>query len=235
MQDFDRALALRGFGKPGDPLTFAEITHGFAPPDGFTGRLEELSVDPLGVRISYIAADGTRAATLVRHFEHHGVLRLSVLDVAKPWRGQDLFSATINGQTLLRVRKWGLRRIVVRAQDAGRYAWALAGFSFDDPRKLVAAGDAFIAEHVPDGGDAHRQILRALVATPWMLARWDDRRTYDWSFTDAAGTQHAGRSHLGKALLLGAHVGPWGGHLDVEEFAGGFLVALTAFKVGART
>lgn len=234
MEEVNRALSSRGYGKPGDPLTVAELTHGFAPPDGFTARIEHLSTDPLGIRIEYLAPSRTRAATLVRHFPGDGVMRLSLLDVDDLWRGVGVFSSTINGQTLLRYLKWGLRRLVVEAKDQGRYAWALAGFSFDDPGQAVRAGDAFLDEHLPDGAEAHRAILRKLVEEPWLLARWDDRRQYDWSFTDAAGKPRSGRAHLGKALLLGRHAGRAGMHLELNFLSQGALNALALFRVARR-
>lgn len=233
--DFDRALARLGYGRPGDPLTFAELTHGFAPPDGFTARVEAMSLAPLAIRIAYLARDRRRAATLVRHFEGDGVLRLSVLEVEEPWRREDRFSTTINGQTLLRCLKWGLRRVVVRAQGLGRYAWAMAGFSFDDPEQAVRAGDAFLAEHPSDVAPEERQVLRVLAREPRLLARWDDGRRHDWSFTDHDGTVHRGSAHLGKALLLGRHMAAWDAHLDLDAGSAGFVTALAAFRVGRRS
>jgi len=233
--DFDRALARLGYGRPGDPLTFAELTHGFAPPDGFTARVEAMNLDPLAIRIAYLSPDRRRAATLVRHFEGDGVLRLSLLEVEEPWRGEGQFSMTINGQTLLRCLKWGLRRVVVRAQGFGRHAWAMAGFSFDDPDQAVRAGDAFLDEHPSDVTPEQRQVLRVLAGEPRLLARWDDGRRYDWSFTDDDGTVHSGRAHLGKALLLGRHTAPWDAHLVVDARSAGFITALAAFKVGRRS
>ena len=232
--EFDRALASKGYGRPGDPLTFAELTHGFAPPDGFTARVELMTLDPLGIRIVYLTGDRRTAATLVRHFPGGGVLRLSMFDIVEPWRSNDLFSTTINGQTIRRCQKWGLSRVEVLAKGFGRHAWAMAGFSFDEPEVAIRAGEAFLDEHAA-GVEEHRPLLRVLAAEPRLLARWDDRRRYPWSFTDADGVKHTGTAHLGKALLLGRHMPAWDAHLDMDFRSAGFLTALTAFKVGHQS
>jgi hypothetical protein len=66
-------------------------------------------------------------------------------------------------------------------------------------------------------------------------ARRGDHRTYAWSFTDAARTLTTGHAHLGKAMLLDQHLGPWCGHLDIDDDSDGSLTALPAFDVATRS
>lgn len=229
---------LKGFRKGtaklfGKELTIEEMSHGFAPPPGYVGKI--FAVKDGGFEVKYFEkSTGKLVASLDRDFWRDGEIHHSYFVLAGDFRGGG-FSDAINGRAMSRYEKWGVKNVSVDAAWVGRYAWARMGFNFKDPSLIWDKAERFIRKNVADPAKAAAYIEKAklLVKEPWKLAKWDDGDLFEVAF-DASGTTQRGSYPLGKAIMLHDNMPLWKGILPIGEQNPGYLNALRMLKVADK-
>jgi SPP1 gp7 family putative phage head morphogenesis protein len=230
---------LVGSGSVGRGIPVEELTHAFAPPDGYTAVVDDVTGSK--VSMSYYR-DGKLAGEIVRDFRPDGEIHHTYL-VLNGEAGSG-FSDTVNGQALLRYEKLGIKKVTVDAAWVGRYKWATMGFRFAPAKSsrddvgsgrwaVEQAAEEFFEEYEVE--EEAREQVRELLDRPWDLAKLDDGNLYDVKFK--AGPDRArgrGDFDLGKALLLHDSMPVWAGVLDIDRENEGYLHALRKLKVETR-
>lgn len=215
-----------------------ELTHAFAPPEGFTAVVKEASKNRISMEIHH---PNGLVGDIVRDFRPGGEIHHSLFVVDETSRGSG-FADEVLGQSLLRYEKMGIKKVSVDAAWVGRYKWATVGFRFDERDSEVGVGRSKIEKKIESYmesrsvPDETRDQVRDLIDDPWKLARFTDGKEYPVSFQ--SGPLKADRSkgsfHLGKALLLQEDMPIWTGVLDIDRNNEGYLHALSKLKVETR-
>ncbi len=179
-RDFEKALR----DMSGKAITVAEISHGFAVPDGYKAELTSLSggVSQGSARVSFTirAADGSSAGVLNRQFDrlpgggmkvYHELFKINEEHQSKG------ISDHVNGNALRNYEKWGVKKAAVTAAGVGRYAWNRMGFGFNEPSAIIQSASRFIDKH-PHLAAKKTEImaevrLRASKSGPHSLAAMD--------------------------------------------------------------
>jgi GNAT superfamily N-acetyltransferase len=238
--DFTAPIDVQGFEAGlekmlGKRISLEEISHAYAPPPGFTGEIRmafnDADAGMLNLSISYYdATTGELAGKMDRDFYGDGVVSHSSLYLEKKYQGAK-FAETLNGQALLRYKKWGIKQIDLTAADVGRYAWARLGFNIVDS-SFTKSALAYIDEHVEPGMRAeYKEKLRLLKAEPWKLAKWDEGKPYP-----VRPSKHikAGEHPIGKAILLDANTEMWSGTMRIDDDNPGYRNALRLLNVAEK-
>lgn len=239
----------RVFGKR---ITFEEVSHAYAVPDGFEARLVDLT--ERGVEWSiYRSADGALVGELHRDFYGRGVVHHGLFLLRDEFRGSGI-SDFVNGNALRRYEKWGAKEIDVTAAWAGRYAWARFGF-----RPASSAVESYMLEGFLDyldriglqGPKRDRLVARAtrsIGRRPWDVAALDNGVLYPDEFNmeaarkrvlDRGGSRvQADRAAaavppipLGRAFFLSRNCPQWNGKIVVSRRDAGYLRAIVKAKV----
>jgi hypothetical protein len=213
-------------------VSLEELTHAFAPPEGFTGKVKKVS--PGNFEVNYFDEKGRFVGELKRDFRPDGEIHHTYFVLAPDFRGGG-FSDTINGQAMLRYEKWGVKKASVDAAWVGRYAWARMGFTFKDPDQVLRPALDFIKKKVPAEKRAdYKAKLLKLIKEPWKLAKWDEGNQHDVSFKSLGNQEQKGSYAIGKAILLHGNMPMWDGVMPVGGDDGGYLTALRLLKVAER-
>jgi hypothetical protein len=213
-------------------VSLEELTHAFAPPEGFTGKVKKVS--PGNFEVNYFDEKGRFVGELKRDFRPDGEIHHTYFVLAPDFRGGG-FSDTINGQAMLRYEKWGVKKASVDAAWVGRYAWARMGFTFKDPNQVLRPALDFIKKKVPAEKRAdYKAKLLKLIKEPWKLAKWDEGDQHDVSFKSLGNQEQKGSYAIGKAILLHGNMPMWDGVMPVGGDDGGYLTALRLLKVAER-
>jgi hypothetical protein len=213
-------------------VSLEELTHAFAPPEGFTGKVKKVS--PGNFEVNYFDEKGRFVGELKRDFRPDGEIHHTYFVLAPDFRGGG-FSDTINGQAMLRYEKWGVKKASVDAAWVGRYAWARMGFTFKDPDQVLRPALDFIKKKVPAEKRAdYKAKLLKLIKEPWKLAKWDEGDQHDVSFKSLGNQEQKGSYAIGKAILLHGNMPMWDGVMPVGGDDGGYLTALRLLKVAER-
>lgn len=227
----------------GKKITYDELTHGFAVPDRFELRLNEMGGDGKSARVRwdiYDKATGEKAGTLIREFgrdKNGPYVSHSVLNVNSKLRGNGISDA-INGNALRHYEKWGIKTAKVEAISAGRYAWARLGFRFDDPPAVLEKFKEFVRQQ-PElrGREAElTKVAEKLVLEPWKLAKWDAGVQLTDAYNSAPERQGAAapKVPLGKAFLLSKESDAWAGSMRIDKNDEGFRTAIRKAAVAPR-
>jgi SPP1 gp7 family putative phage head morphogenesis protein len=217
----------------GRELTMEEMSHGFAPPDGYMAKV--INVHKEGFQVNYFdKKTGRMVAELHRDFWKDGEIHHSYFVLAGDFRGGG-FSDAINGRAMARYEKWGVKVASVDATWVGRYAWARMGFNFKYPSEILDKASTFIRQNIPMAKQAeYLQKLDLLVKEPWKLAKWDEGgELFKVSF-NASGNTQTGEYPIGKAIMLHDRMHMWGGLLPISEKNPGYLNALRLVKAHER-
>jgi SPP1 gp7 family putative phage head morphogenesis protein len=231
--DFDANLFRKGTKQiAGIDVSLEEMTHAFAPPEGYTGKVKKIG--PGNFEVFYFDANGKFVGELKRDFRANGKVHHTWFVLAPDFRGGG-FSDTINGQALLRYEKWGVKKVSVDAAWVGRYAWARMGFTFTNTDEVLGPALDFIKKKVSAAKRAdYKAKLLKLIKEPWKLAKWDEGDQFDVSFTSLGNQQLKGSYAIGKAILLHGNMPMWEGEMPVGTGDDGYLTALRMLKVAER-
>jgi len=219
----------------GPEVTLAEISHAYAPPSGFTAVIRKVRANPHEVFITMNLqdSDGNIIGSLKRNFVNGEAFHASI-EVDKQYQGTG-FATAINGQSLLRYEKMGVKKIGLQAHWIGKVAWASTGFNFSDEEKAFNEANQYLTSKF-EGPELEekREVAKALIREPWNLAKWDDGRLYEVSFENTTAgintkEQVSAQLPLGRAILL--QMSNWLGEMAIDRSNPGYLNALKKLEV----
>jgi SPP1 gp7 family putative phage head morphogenesis protein len=228
-----------GDGSLAKAVSVEELSHAFAPPEGFTAVVDKVTDREFSMDI--LNADGKKVGDIVREFRDGGEIHHSFFVLDKEAQGGG-FADVVNGQALLRYEKLGVKKVTVDAAWIGRYKWATMGFRFDEKDSDVAHDRAEIEKRIEgfmvenDVSPATRSEVRSLIDEPWNLAKFSDGKEYAIRYQSGPKSTDLedGSFHLGKALLLQGNMPNWTGVIDIDRNNEGYLHALKKLKVATR-
>ena len=226
----------------GKKITFEEITHGFAVPDGFRAELQNIGRDGRNPTLTWDIIDVKTGKIAAIGFERDFSQRKGKVNVHHAYLvvGHEYQSSgvsdTINGNALRHYEKWGIETANVDAAWVGRYAWPRLGFSFDSPQEILNSTANFIDKH------PHLQPRRAelmaeaskRVTQPGKFADWDiqgESKTRSGAAFTPSGPKVAkiapGAMRFEDEFNTGSGKGPSGGAKQVQGYHIGQAVLMS--------
>lgn len=239
----------------GRPMTLAEVTHAFVPPEGFSVEYKDVDVSRTSFSVTfalYHEASGRLAVeTCQRTFNrmpdgtfdvHHDYL---VVDREfAQWYQEETgetpgISAALNGSAITRYREagWPVSQVTVQAAWDGRYQWAKSGFYFDEPDAVAEQWARWARDNLEFDDDPDGEKVEAAVRLgaeycnePWKLAALDIEGMRFKVQYESTGDED--EAHAGKAFLLSRRgASSWYGTLQLDSRNPGFEQYLRQNKV----
>lgn len=217
----------------GKSITLEEIANGFSPPKGVQAKLMHIGEEMGGgeqIAWQLLNSAGEEIGFLNRSFgrsKGKSYVKHNNLHIEREYQGEGI-SDTINGNAFRRYEKWGVDQVKIEAADAGKYAWARLGFTFDDPEQTLDAFHTYVGT-MPELANQKEKLIpiaQELVKEPWKLAKWDIGVELPDEYNKAKP-----KIPLGKAFLLSNVNNPWDGHMPVDRKNEGYLTAIAKSKV----
>lgn len=221
--DADRAAADKRLAEfTGGKARFEELSHAFAPPDGFKLRVHSYydSAGKVTFGGDLETDDGDRIGTLTRHFRVEGgrlVVDHSFLKVNDKYQGSGI-GGHIFDNSMAAYDKWGVDAVDVDAHWVGRYVWATKGFVPDDRSRgrLRQSLEVYMERHGAPASAIAERLAAFDNSTLAEVARWDIGRSFPNEYRERKPHDPT-EFHFGKAFLLSPEVAPWSGRLVLRS------------------